>query len=198
MFERVLEVLEVSRILNGFHNSNPQLVNSHINRNYMWERNMWKLIHVFFLHKICKILLLRSKPWEVEPSQSINHQLSDNFFRNLFTFLKECLDEISQLMLSFCANISRVLIHWWYSSNARLGTTTTSMTHYWLLPEVRWCVSDHFLWPLFFATALAHLTRWPCTNQISLRKNIKFPSNQILSKSNVWWWLVVYEKQLSH
>ena len=136
---------------------------------------------------------LRSRTQSVDQSPTFWQFLQKSF--HIFKRMSRWNFSVNAYLL---CNISRVLILWRYSSNARLGTTTTSMTHYWLLPEVRWCVSDHFLWPLFFATALAHLTRWPCTNQISLRKNIKFPSNQILSKSNVWWWLVVYEKQLSH
>ena len=195
MFERVLEVLEVSRILNGFHNDNPQLVNSHIDRNNLWERNMWKCFLSWqnMQNIIIALETLRSRTQSVDQSPTFWQFLQKSF--HIFKRMSRWNFSVNAYLL---CNISRVLILWRYSSNARLGTTTTSMTHYWLLPEVRWCVSDHFLWPLFFATALAHLTRWPCTNQISLRKNIKFPSNQILSKSNVWWWLVVYEKQLSH
>ena len=195
MFERVPEVLEVSRILNGFHNDNPQLVNSHIDRNNLWERNMWKCFLSWqnMQNIIIALETLRSRTQSVDQSPTFWQFLQKSF--HIFKRMSRWNFSVNAYLL---CNISRVLILWRYSSNARLGTTTTSMTHYWLLPEVRWCVSDHFLWPLFFATTLAHLTRWPCTNQISLRKNIKFPSNQMLSKSNVWWWLVVYEKQLSH
>ena len=128
---------------------------------------------------------LRSRTQSVDQSPTFWQFLQKSF--HIFKRMSRWNFSVNAYLL---CNISRVLILWRYSSNARLGTTTTSMTHYWLLPEVRWCVSDHFLWPLFFATALAHLTRWPCTNQISLRKilsflQIKYSLN--LMSGGGWW-----------
>ena len=119
MFERVLEVLEVSRILNGFHNDNPQLVNSHIDRNNLWERNMWKCFLSWqnMQNIIIALETLRSRTQSVDQSPTFWQFLQKSF--HIFKRMSRWNFSVNAYLL---CNISRVLILWRYSSNARLGT----------------------------------------------------------------------------